>query len=68
MNQITKFAGLDFGFKVWRLGLRPAFALGFELPPSTDFLLGVTYNSVAHIENIDGQCYPGTQGGLRFLT
>lgn len=67
MNQTTKFAGLDFESTDWKFGLRPEVGLGIELSPSTDVIVGVTYNSAFNSKDIDAQSYLGIQAGLRFV-
>lgn len=67
MNQTTKFAGIDFTATDWKFGLQPEVGVGFELSPSTDFVLGVTYNAAFNSKDIDTQGYLGVQAGLRFI-
>jgi|SRR5690554_3624185 len=67
MNQTTKFAGIDFTATDWKFGLQPEVGVGFELSHSTDFVIGVTYNTAFDSKDIDAQSYLGVQAGLRFI-
>ncbi len=65
--QTLEFAGIVVDDNEWQFGFQPEAGLGIELSPSTDFIIGATYNYAFDSKDIDGLSSLGFHAGLRFI-